>query len=123
MKLRMTKADVLATLQSKIPLAEAHDRDALAEHRKNNKAVAHARRAYLRELIKFPDDKLAEYGAWETRHGLPGSTSCPRSMTTDLKRQIALVERDSRKTFQLNDHDGLYRWITWGDEVGSKAVC
>lgn len=122
--LSLTTEAIIAQLEEILPKAVAWDKRVLAEHRARNKVIAQKRRLALREVIKLPDDKLAEMTSYNVRFGTDRAV-CPRSMAAQVESWLNVMRRDGRKRRTLQDGDPLANILLFDYENGPKPgeVC
>jgi len=122
----MTRDQLLTRLAEQRKVAEQFDKQALAEHRAEEKAYLTDFRANCREALKW-DYETAKEKDFEVRPARDGrrrwgQPQCPTSQVIRIDRAIAHVTLDSRAKYALNNsgiHSTLHALVTWDPDAPS----
>ena len=110
----MSKADIIERLKSQIKLAEKHDREAIAQHKKDEHAHLLAFREACREALKWDyltaKAKDFSVGGYALKRSAP---SCPLSKAVWLKNELLRIELSSQETYKAGPATSLHRALVW----------
>lgn len=123
--MKMKKEALIEALEAKLPEAKRIDAERLREHKRNNKEIARARRQWARDLVKLPDDTLAEKSFWDLRDAIPQGSSCPTAIASELEAIIRRSRMDYRRVIDTSARNAeRYNYfLNLGEPSENARVC
>ena len=122
--INIDRADLIAELKRRLPLAKKHDEKAKAAHKKAEAELLKKFHARCREALKW-DYKTAkghnfEAGVnWRMRD-LP----CPQEIAPTIERELAALELSKQQTFTISDSKYSTLWLClMYDAPEERTVC
>jgi endonuclease/exonuclease/phosphatase (EEP) superfamily protein YafD len=122
--LTMSREELLATLNARMPAAKAADKKALDAHRKQEVQFLENCKKGWREALKW-DYETAKKKQFTPNRGSYYGPSCPMSKESELTRLISMVERTGMRRFVITEggkYDSIYRMLT-ADVPKPKGLC